>query len=63
MNDPSSIVYADAQIARILESEQDRAASELFECYRTAIHWRESFVAALIGRVCIAHARAPRSET
>jgi hypothetical protein len=58
MPDPSSIVLYDAEIARVLASEQGRAASELFERYRIAGHGRDTFVAALIGRLCVQHARS-----
>jgi hypothetical protein len=52
----SSIVRYDTEIARVIESEQD-AASMLLERYRIAGHGKDAFVAALIGRLCVDHAR------
>ena len=63
MPNSSPIVWYDAEIARVLESDQGLAASELFERYRIAGEGRDSYVAALIGRLCVEHARAALTAT
>jgi len=62
MRDPSSVVLADAEIARVLASDQGNAAERLFERYRIAGTGRDAFVTALIGRLCVENARRKASH-
>lgn len=55
MTDSQEIVRQDEVIGKILDQAPGRAASLLFERYRIAGDAEEAFVAALIGRVCLAH--------
>lgn len=61
MRDPSPVVLTDAEIARVLASDQGNAAERLFKRYRIAGTGRDAFVAALIGRLCVMNARRESS--
>lgn len=63
MSEPSQIVLLDAEIERVLQSAQGRAASVLLDRYRCAGPQKDAFVAALIGRVCVAHQRSGDTVT
>ncbi|MEN8511972.1 hypothetical protein [Burkholderia sp. RS02] len=56
----SEVVRYDAQIDSILHSVRCRKAEALFEAYNIAVD-RDSFVAALIGKVVLADIQMSRS--
>ncbi|MCO7642545.1 hypothetical protein NJI34_37880 [Pseudomonas sp. S 311-6] len=58
MSTPESIVHQDGEIGSIISIHGSSSAPYLFERYRISGANRDTFVAALIGRLCVLEARA-----
>jgi len=53
MSSPENIVHQDKQIEQIINANHGNAVSALFERYRISGNNRDTFVAALIARLCL----------
>lgn len=62
MNNSNEIGIFDNQITEILEFHKGNAAAALFERYRIPGTNRDSFVAALVGRLCLLESRSLISQ-